>query len=35
MRLRKVAHEREKDAIAAAEAGNDDQNPDLLAPTGS
>ena len=35
MRLRKVAHEREKDAIAAAEAGNDDSNPGLLAPTGS
>jgi len=35
MRLRKLAGEREKDAIAAAEAGNDDQDPSLLAPTGS
>ncbi len=36
MRLRKVATEREKEALAAAEAGNDNpQSPDLLASTGS
>jgi DNA-directed RNA polymerase subunit beta' len=34
MRMRKVAHEREKDAIAEAE-GSANDNPDLLAPTGT
>jgi len=35
MRLRKVAHEREKEAVIEAEASASNDNPGLLAPTGT